>query len=502
VRSSSFTRDHNNNTTLLVSQHQRSWSGVSSIKSTACVAPYTSAPVFLAHPALEPLHITDELAGCHRASLNSPQQQQLHVMDTDYFFGHMMFLIRTPDVDNDTETVLPFPDNASTVVDYLRGKQRRFEFQGQLKKLPTGRLYFACEMEQSIKLGMLQRAFVSAAMAFVKSSNPYFHYSITGDSATGEPPHMAFPLFADMNRVVATPPGQTPPTLGKAIEESIESQKQRSSKQGRHSQPFEWNLEDTYTFSLWSAYADFLPWKVLNLPGIRPFGLKSVLGLQPIKITVYEMDEDSDIENSSNKLQPHIRTDDGTLVLLELCNADITGLGPAPLVVMTTTTNGENDIPTTVDGDNNSIIPTGEDGDGNSINRNNAVMLEEGAAASDADGEDGDGNSSISRNNNSVILEEGAAAAAADLMISSLNDESDEETPEDQAAAELGEGIYIHSGDPIVLKEASAAPTTTTTTAGDDVIVEENDEETTPGPVCFVTLGGGFCFLARTDVGD
>jgi hypothetical protein len=87
-------------------------------------------------------------------------------------------------------------------------------------------------------------------------------------------------------------------------------------------------------------------------------------------------------------------------------------------------------------------------------------MLEEGAAATDADGlmnrEEGDGNNSISHNNNSVMLEEGAAAAAADLMISSVNAKSDEEMPEDQAAAEFGEGIYIRSGDPIVLKEASS----------------------------------------------
>ena len=88
---------------------------------------------------MKPLHITDEMVGCHGANLNSPQQQNLHVMDTDYFFGHMMFLIRTRDVDNDTETVLPFPHNPATV-DYLRGKQHWFEFQfrGRLKKLPRG----------------------------------------------------------------------------------------------------------------------------------------------------------------------------------------------------------------------------------------------------------------------------------------------------------------------------------------------------------------------------
>jgi hypothetical protein len=78
---------------------------------------------------------------------------------------------------------------------------------------------------------------------------------------------MVFPFFAGMNRVVATPPGQTPPTLGKAIEESMESLKQRSSKQGHHSQPFEWNLQDTCTLLRGVPMRNFLSWKVLNLPG-------------------------------------------------------------------------------------------------------------------------------------------------------------------------------------------------------------------------------------------
>ena len=73
-----------------------------------------------------------------------------------------------------------------------------------------------------------------------------------------------------MNRVVATPPGQIPPQLGTEIVEDPDSIKRR--KKGMRLQ---YNTTDTYTFSLWSQYVDFLDWRCLNLPGIRPFSITS-----------------------------------------------------------------------------------------------------------------------------------------------------------------------------------------------------------------------------------
>ena len=159
------------------------------------------------HPALEPYFVVDS----HKVDRVLPNSDAMYKMDTDYFSGDMMVLIRTPDVDDAT---LPSPAANASAVQHLRSKQRRFEFQFQvkLKKVPTGTVYFSCDLTQKINLGMVQRAFVSAAMSFVRSSNPSFHYSIQGstpnDDGTYERPHMAFPVQDGMNRVVATPPGQ------------------------------------------------------------------------------------------------------------------------------------------------------------------------------------------------------------------------------------------------------------------------------------------------------
>jgi Protein of unknown function (DUF1769) len=230
------------------------------------------------HPSLEPFFVIDT-SKKERIFANTTTAYQL---DTEYFKGQMMILIRTPNVDEATHTKpeIDQNDENSSAVNFFREKLRRFEFQFQvkLKRVPVGRVYFACELQETITLGVIQRAFVGAAMAFVKSTNKSFHYSLSGtppesdgsDDLRYEAPHMAFPVEEGMNRVIATPPGQTPPPLGGEIFEDPESIKKR--KKGFR---MEYNTSDTYTFSLWSQYVDFLEWRCLNLPGIRPFSISS-----------------------------------------------------------------------------------------------------------------------------------------------------------------------------------------------------------------------------------
>lgn len=128
------------------------------------------------HPALERFYMIDRFSN-ERIIANSPT---LHVLENDLFTGTMIAMIRTPDVD-DPNAPTGSPYN-TTVSDYFRDKQRRFEYQYQvkLKKNPQGRIFFACEVDESIKLGMVQRAFVGAAMAFMKKMNSAFHFSLTG----------------------------------------------------------------------------------------------------------------------------------------------------------------------------------------------------------------------------------------------------------------------------------------------------------------------------------
>lgn len=354
------------------------------------------------HPALEPFFVLD----CATGIRIYPNAIAAYPLDTDYFTGTMMILIRTPDVDD------PFAvrteENAVTTK-YFTGKQRRFEFQFQLrlKKVPTGRVYFACELEESFKMGMIQRAFVGAAMAFVRTTNSSFHYSMTGnpESPDGryENPHMAFPVEGSMDRLVATLAGEPVPTLGGPIYEDPESLKRR--KKGGL---VDWNTTDTYTMALWSAYVDFLDWRCLNLPGIRPFDLCSVIGRQPIILTLYDLPDDRESDK-------HYRRDMTNIVRIEMGNASKFDLGP---------------------------------------------MARQWSATHQGAG--------LSTKDTTHQQDE-------DFELAEIQEESDND---EATLEELGEGIYVRSGDSITLRES---------------VVDEDGEAN--GQSCYVTIGAGFAIL-------
>ena len=100
------------------------------------------------HPALSHFYAMNAVTG-QRIIPNS--SRPFHI-STEWFEMDMVILIRTPDVDDPSA---PTGTSANQkVAEYLRGKQRRFEFQYQLrvKKVPKEgkQIYFSCELEEPI----------------------------------------------------------------------------------------------------------------------------------------------------------------------------------------------------------------------------------------------------------------------------------------------------------------------------------------------------------------
>ena len=85
-----------------------------------------------------------------------------------------------------------------------------------------------------------------------------------------------------MDRFNATLIGEPLPILGQEIVEDHEMIKQR--KKGTK---IEWSTDYVYTMAIWSAYVDWIDWQILNFPGIRPFSVTSVVGVQPIMLNLY-----------------------------------------------------------------------------------------------------------------------------------------------------------------------------------------------------------------------
>lgn len=205
--------------------------------------------------------------------------------------------------------------------------------------------------------------------------------------------------------VIATPPGEKPPNLDSELHESEASIKKR-----RKGLQIDWNVEHTYTFALWSAYCDFLQWKVLNLPGIRPFSLGSVIGPQPIVLSLYELPD-----NKENNGKNHYRCDLVNIVRFEMCHAEHSGKGPATIQWIKNNTSEVKETQTPGTSDLNLIEEADEDLE---------TDIEDDEVESDGEG----------------------AAVEVTPTVARINGES--------AAEELGEGIYVRSGDAIMLREA------------------------------------------------
>jgi hypothetical protein len=114
--------------------------------------------------------------------------------------------------------------------------------------------------------------------------NANMHYSF-GDDEHKEEAHIVVPAYTFFERLVATPPGETPPLLGDDFTEPEESllQRRKSKSTG------DWNTSDTYSMSFYSMYVDLPRWKIVNVPVTKDIDLKTFWGNSFLRIVLYEM---------------------------------------------------------------------------------------------------------------------------------------------------------------------------------------------------------------------
>lgn len=284
------------------------------------------------HPALKTMCVVD----CDNNTRIVPNGEPA-TLSNACFEGKVMLLVRTPDVDNPNDPALEsMAECPKRVSNMFKDKKRRFEFQFQvrLKRVPQGPLFLGCELENAIRVGVITKGLVNMLLAMVRRINPGFHYSWGPDQRADkkgkdmgnyEKTHLSFPVEASMDRIVISKPGETPPSLGQELIESNESVKRRR-RLGAGC--VDWNLDDTYTMCLWSAYCDWIEWKSMNVPGMSPFGLSRVTGEQPIYLSVYEISNVSNAEYKK-KRPPHVRKHLHVYTRLEFSNDEHTTGGLA-----------------------------------------------------------------------------------------------------------------------------------------------------------------------------
>jgi hypothetical protein len=147
------------------------------------------------------------------------------------------------------------------------------QIQGKFKYQPVGIVFAGAEVSEQMKLGMLVRGLCGMLLKLVDSYNSNVHYSF-GDSKGLEKPHIVAPAYTFFERVVATPPDETPPPMDCFFEESNESISRRKASESNG----EWNTTDTYSLSFYSMYIDLPTWKLVSLPVSGDISLKTFWG--------------------------------------------------------------------------------------------------------------------------------------------------------------------------------------------------------------------------------
>jgi len=361
--------------------------------------------------------------------------------DNDMWSGQILFMSRTSDADLKTE---PEHTGGTAANDrcsnYLRPKQRRWElqFQVKFKKVPQSQLFFSAKVEDPIKLGVVQRAFIGATLKFVEKKQKHhgiFTYNVPGkepkpeelEEGTFEKPHLTFAVEQAFDRITVTKEGEKPPELGTTIYEDPESMKRR------HKGLMEYNTSDTFTFAIWSAYGDFTKWKCVNLPAIRPFSFASIIQDQTFAMHIYYLDSP---DGESRHLECHQRN----MLNYEFSHVKYSKVSQARKKWIET-----------------SAVR------GSALDIQQSLSLQDQCISFDEvttfDGvvadEEVDDISSDSDDSRSGDDDSGDENSSYGI---------DEET---MALEELGEGMYLKSGDSIVLREANAdVPNTALTNGG------------------------------------
>lgn len=162
------------------------------------------------------------------------------------------------------------------------------QIQGKFRRQIKGPVYLAMELPQNEKYKVTppMKLVIKACLQLMKSmGHKDVHMSFGGN---GEVPHIGAPAFHSFDRVVVTPPGETPPKLGVHLER-MPSDTQR--RKNFFKVDMKIDVGSTYTFSMKNKRFNPLSWKVVGVPIARQFTVSRFT--EAVRFAVYEVLEES-----------------------------------------------------------------------------------------------------------------------------------------------------------------------------------------------------------------
>jgi len=174
-------------------------------------------------------------------------------IDTELFEGQQIFVFRDkPGL------------NGKYQVGLFDGKKRMYTYQlqGRFKRQPHGPIVFqASALDHTAQLGMISRSLSRTWLAFARSFCPDLKLNLKAKD--GRPLGAALPVDPSWLGIIKTPRGETPPELGTRLPAYEECIKQNGCDVGNLSKV---DLSATYTIEYYTANADFLDWRLTNIP--------------------------------------------------------------------------------------------------------------------------------------------------------------------------------------------------------------------------------------------
>ncbi|GMI16774.1 hypothetical protein TrLO_g12402 [Triparma laevis f. longispina] len=233
-------------------------------------------------PSLQPLLILD--ASTTPPTRIPPNSPTPYSFENQYFKGDISLMFKTPDS--------PLPHIFTN-----KARMFEFQFQGEFLQKPSHPIYLSVSFKDPPKIGIMMRTIVGAGLNWVKKVNKGFYYTLGKE---GERPRVAFPLIYAVDRLVVSDVGEKGlPKVGQVIEgESEEEVKKRKKGLG---DPIVFETDKVYSIALWSAFVDWVKWRVCNIPGVRPFGMESVTSGQPLTFCIYELEGSHGVEEGEKK---------------------------------------------------------------------------------------------------------------------------------------------------------------------------------------------------------
>ena len=143
-----------------------------------------------------------------------------------------------------------------------------------------------------MELGILTRSFCRVILQFVSTMVHDIHYSFGEPSSKEncEIAHLVAPIFAAMDKIVVSRPGEPVPEMGVPF---VEDQDFRKFRLKTHSiKEINIDLNNTYSFSVNTHNWDLCSWNLVNIPMLRPMDVRTLAGDSPVRLVGYELADD------------------------------------------------------------------------------------------------------------------------------------------------------------------------------------------------------------------